>query len=59
MPSTFLPGAFLDLVPHLSFCHELTSSRYGLCLATSIMLYMVAKKPASGIARRAQASKNS
>ncbi|EQL03552.1 surfeit 1 [Ophiocordyceps sinensis CO18] len=32
---------------------------YGLCLATSIMLYMVIKKPASGIARRVQASKHS
>ena len=33
-------------------------SRYGLCLATSIMLYMVAKKPSSEIAKRVRMSKN-
>ncbi|KEZ39212.1 Uncharacterized protein SAPIO_CDS9876 [Scedosporium apiospermum] len=31
---------------------------YGLCLATSIMLYMVAKKPSSEIAKRVRMSKN-
>ncbi|KAF3353124.1 Integral membrane protein sed5 [Verticillium dahliae VDG1] len=31
---------------------------YGLCVATSIMLYMVAKKPSSDISRRVRMSKN-
>ncbi|PKS09367.1 hypothetical protein jhhlp_003981 [Lomentospora prolificans] len=31
---------------------------YGLCVATSIMLYMVAKKPSSEITRRVRMSKN-
>ncbi|GJN67418.1 surfeit locus 1 [Purpureocillium lilacinum] len=31
---------------------------YGLCLATTIMLYMVVKKPANSVARRVQVTKN-
>lgn len=71
MPSTSSPGKFPSLPLYLSFHgahHEwvplkqldmlIRSYRYSLCLATSIMLWMVVKKPPTDVTKRVRMNKH-